>query len=79
MNKTTRRTFLKVAGAGAVTAATFGSGVFGSGSGKISVAPGDVVVFESGTYTDTNGDGSVMRIEGSGTATQWITFVSRTK
>jgi hypothetical protein len=62
-----------------ITPSTFGSGVFGSGSGKIAVAPGDVVVFESGTYTDTNGDGSVMRIEGSGTATQWITFVSRTK
>lgn len=58
---------------------TFGSGVFGSGSGKIAVGPGDVVVFANGTYTDTNGDGSVMRIEGSGTASQWVTFVSLNK
>jgi Right handed beta helix region len=62
-----------------ITPSTFGSGVFGSGAGKIAVAPGDVVVFENGTYTDTNGDGSVLRIEGSGTTTQWITFVSRNK
>jgi chitodextrinase len=60
-----------------VTPSTFGSGVFGSGG--IAVSPGDVVVFESGTYTDTNGDGAVMTITGSGTSTQWITFVSRTK
>ena len=38
--------------------AKFGNGVFGSGGGKIAVSPGDVVVFETGTYTDTNGDGS---------------------
>jgi hypothetical protein len=36
-----------------------------------------VVVFESGTYTDKNGDGTVMRIESAGTATAWVTFVSR--
>jgi hypothetical protein len=60
-----------------VTPSTFGSGVFGSGG--IAVSPGDVVIFESGTYTDTNGDGGVMRITGSGTATKWITFISRSK
>ena len=60
-----------------VTPATFGSGTFGSGG--IAVSPGDVVVFENGTYTDTNGDGAVMTIRGSGTASKWITFVSRTK
>jgi hypothetical protein len=60
-----------------VTPASFGSGVFGSGG--IAVSPGDVVVFENGTYTDTNGDGAVMTIRGSGTASQWVTFVSRTK
>ena len=49
------------------------------GSGSFSASPGDVVVFESGTYTDTNGDGAVMRITGSGTAAKWITFVSRSK
>jgi hypothetical protein len=62
-----------------ITPATFGSGVFGSGAGRIAVSPGDVVVFESGTYTDTNGDGAVLTIEGSGTPSQWITFVSRSK
>lgn len=60
-----------------VTPSTFGSGVFGSGG--IAVSPGDVVVFENGTYTDTNGDGSVVTITGSGTSSRWITFVSRTK
>ena len=60
-----------------VTPSTFGAGVFGSGG--ITVSPGDVVVFAAGTYTDTNGDGAVMRISGSGTATQWVTFVSQTK
>ena len=60
-----------------VTPSSFGSGVFGSGG--IAVSPGDVVVFESGTYTDSNGDGAVMRITGSGTASRWITFVSRSK
>jgi hypothetical protein len=55
-----------------VTPATFGTGTF-------AVSPGDVVVFEDGTYTDTNGDGAVMRITGSGTSSQWVTFVSRTK
>jgi hypothetical protein len=60
-----------------VTPATFGSGVIGSGG--ITVAPGDVVVLEDGTYTDTNGDGGVMRITGDGTASQWITVVSRNR
>jgi hypothetical protein len=60
-----------------VTPATFGTGVFGSGG--IAVSPGDVVVFENGTYTAASGDGGVMRINASGTATKWITFVSRTK
>jgi hypothetical protein len=60
-----------------VTPATFGSGQFGSGG--IAVSPGDVVVFENGTYTDTNGDGGVLRITGSGTAAKWITFVSRSR
>jgi hypothetical protein len=60
-----------------VTPSTFGSGVFGPGG--IAVSPGDVVVFESGTYTDTDGDGVVMRITDGGTASQWVTFVSRTK
>jgi hypothetical protein len=55
-----------------VTPATFGTGTF-------AVAPGDVVVFEDGVYTDTNGDGAVMRITGSGTSSRWVTFVSRTK
>jgi hypothetical protein len=61
-----------------ITPSTFGSGTFGSGTGEIRVAPGDVVVFESGTYTDTNGDGSVLRIESIGTASAWVTFVART-
>jgi hypothetical protein len=60
-----------------VTPATFGSGVFGSGG--IAVTPGDVVVFEDGTYTDGNSDGAVMTITGDGTAAQWITFVSRNR
>lgn len=60
-----------------ITPATFGSGVIGSGG--ITVAPGDVVVLEDGTYTDTNGDGGVMRITGSGTPSQWITVVSRNR
>jgi hypothetical protein len=60
-----------------VTPSNWGSGVFGSGG--IAVSPGDVVVFEDGTYTESNTDGNVMRITGSGTATKWITFVSRNK
>jgi hypothetical protein len=60
-----------------VTPSTFGSGVFGPGG--TAVAPGDVVVFEAGTYTDTNGDGTVMRLTATGTSAKWITFVSRTK
>jgi signal peptidase I len=60
-----------------ITPSTFGSGVFGSGG--IAVTPGDVVVFEDGTYTDANGDGAVMTITGDGTALQWITFVSRNR
>jgi hypothetical protein len=62
-----------------ISTSNFGNGTFGSGSGEIDVSPGDVVVFESDTYTDTNGDGSVMRIESSGTAGAWVTFVSSTK
>jgi Right handed beta helix region len=60
-----------------VTPSTFGTGVFGSGG--IAVSPGDVVVFENGTYTTSGSAGGVMRITASGTASQWITFVSRTK
>jgi hypothetical protein len=60
-----------------ITPATFGSGQFGSGG--VAVSPGDVVVFENGTYTDTNGDGGVLRITASGTSSKWITFVSRTR
>jgi hypothetical protein len=60
-----------------VTPSTFGSGIFGPGG--TAVSPGDVVVVESGTYTDRNGDGVVMRITGGGTATRWVTFVSRSR
>jgi hypothetical protein len=60
-----------------ITPGNFGSGVFGSGG--ILVSPGDVVVFENGTYTDGNNDGVVMTITGDGTASQWITFVSRNR
>jgi hypothetical protein len=38
-----------------------------------------VVIFENGTYTDVDGDGAVLRIRASGTATQWVTFLSRSK
>jgi len=41
--------------------------------------PGDVVVFENGTYTDVDGDGTVVMINQGGTATQYVTFVSRNK
>jgi hypothetical protein len=58
-----------------ITPATFGDGVFSSSE----VGPGDVVVFENGTYTDTNSDGAVMKIQGSGTSGQWVTFVSRSR
>jgi len=60
-----------------ITPGTFGSGVFGSGG--IAVSPGDVVVFENGTYTDGNSDGAVMTITGDGTASQWVAFVSRNR
>jgi hypothetical protein len=57
-----------------ITPATFGSGTFGPGG--IAVSPGDVVVFENGTYTNP---GVVMTITGDGTATRWVTFVSRNR
>ncbi|MDQ4079563.1 MAG: Ig-like domain-containing protein, partial [Gemmatimonadota bacterium] len=41
------------------------------------LGPGDVVVFEDGTYTDTNGDGTVVMIQQGGTASQYVTFVAR--
>ena len=43
------------------------------------LAPGDVVVFENGTYTDTNGDGTIVQIQQGGTAAKYVTFVSRNK
>jgi hypothetical protein len=41
--------------------------------------PGDVVVFENGTYTDTDADGVVQQISQGGSATNYVTFVSRNK
>jgi hypothetical protein len=43
------------------------------------LAAGDVVVFDSGTYTDTDGDGTAVRIQQGGTAAKYVTFVSRTR
>jgi uncharacterized protein YjdB len=43
------------------------------------LSPGDVVVFEDGTYTDTDGDGTIVMIQQGGTASQYVTFVSRNK
>jgi uncharacterized protein YjdB len=43
------------------------------------LSPGDVVVFENGTYTDSDGNGTVVMIQQGGTATQYVTFVSRNK
>jgi hypothetical protein len=41
------------------------------------LGPGDVVVFENGTYTDSDGDGTVVMIQQGGTASQYVTFVAR--
>ena len=43
------------------------------------VNPGDVVIVEDGTWTDTDGDGSVFAIDRGGTASAYVTFRSRNK
>ena len=43
------------------------------------LAAGDVVVFESGTYTDGDGDGTIVAIQQGGTSAKYVTFVSRTR
>jgi uncharacterized protein YjdB len=43
------------------------------------LSPGDVVVFEDGTYTDSDGDGTIVMVQQGGTASQYVTFVSRNR
>jgi uncharacterized protein YjdB len=43
------------------------------------LSPGDVVVFENGVYTDTDGDGTIVMVQQGGSAAHYVTFVSRNK
>ncbi|HEX9704673.1 MAG TPA: Ig-like domain-containing protein [Gemmatimonadales bacterium] len=43
------------------------------------LSPGDVVVFEDGIYTDTDGDGTIVSVQQGGTAAGYVTFVARNR
>jgi hypothetical protein len=43
------------------------------------VNPGDTVIVKDGTYTDTDGDDIIVRLQRSGTSDKWITFRAENK
>src|SRR4030066_2396040 len=43
------------------------------------VNPGDTVIVKDGTYTDTDGDDRIVRLQRSGTSDKWITFRAENK
>jgi hypothetical protein len=43
------------------------------------VNPGDTVIVEDGTYTDTDGDGFIVNLNRGGTSSSWVTFKAANK